>query len=294
MQKRDNGLLLRRVVDLRWYQQPGERGDRVGLFAGSIGNGNPEVGGHGLGGRSRRLRDAVQVRPEVHPGGVPHETVRHFVLQRVDEFDIADRVGGLLDNAGHSLIALAPQARGPTYRSARAHLGLPLRADFGQVIGPYEGSAAAVGPMHYDDLGVRQFRAGIGLLQLRIVPLLDLAQIDSRQRFGRELQLLGDTSDVVGGYQTAQNRGEVQRLVLHLADLLVGHGHVRRAEVHGAFGELPDSSAGADRLVVDLRVRIRFAELVEPFAVDRIRERGARRVDQHLGLRYRQQNGEGA
>src|SRR5580658_5353948 len=291
MQECDDRLLLALVFDLRWYQQPGEGGDGVSLFPRRIGDGDPEVRGYVLGGGGR-LGNAFQVRFQVGPGGVAHESVRHFVLQRVDQLDVADRVGGLLDHARHTFVALSAYAARPAHRSTCTHLGLPFRADLGEVVGKDEASAAAAGPMDHNDLRIGQFHAWIRLSQFRIVPLLDVAQIDSRQRFGRELQILRDARDVIGGHDSAKHGRKMQGFAFELAELLVSHRHVRSAEIYSAIGEHPDAAAGAHRLVVDLRVGIGFTEFFEPLAVDRIRKRGAGRVDQHLGLGHHQQDGE--
>src|SRR5580692_7050970 len=179
-QEAGDRLFLCRIVYLRWYQQVSEGGDGVGLLARLIGDGNPEVGGHALGGGSRGLGDAFQVRLQERPGGIAQVAVRHFLLQRVDQLYIADRVGSLLYYSGDAFVALAAYSNWPLYRSTRSHLGFPFGADFGKVIGEHEAGAAAVGPVGDHNIGIRQLHAGVGLGQLGIVPLLDLAQVDSR------------------------------------------------------------------------------------------------------------------
>ena len=64
-----------------------------------------------------------------------------------------------------------------------------------------------------------------------------------------------------------------------LRQLFVGHRHVGGAEIHGAFGELADSAARTDGLVVDLDVGMRLVIFLKPLLINRRGERGPRRVD---------------
>src|SRR5206468_4029813 len=54
-------------------------------------------------------------------------------------------------------------------------------------------------------------------------------------------------------------------------------------EVHGFREDLFLASAGANRLVVEPHGGIDLGVFIEPFRVDRVRERGARAVDEQLG-----------
>jgi len=58
-------------------------------------------------------------------------------------------------------------------------------------------------------------------------------------------------------------------------DLLVLHGRIGGAEVHGQLGELFDAAAGADALVVDGDFRVGRLELPDPLHIQGFREGGA-------------------
>src|SRR5579885_807587 len=59
-QQAGDGLLLGGIVDLTGDQQPGEGGDGIGPFAGSVGNGHAEVVRHALGGDGGGLRHGLE------------------------------------------------------------------------------------------------------------------------------------------------------------------------------------------------------------------------------------------
>ncbi len=80
----------------------------------------------------------------------------HLVLRGVDQLDVAEGAGRLLDLAGDAFIALGAEAGGPFDGGIGADLGLPVRADLAQVIGEDVGGAAAIGAMDDDDVGVRE------------------------------------------------------------------------------------------------------------------------------------------
>src|SRR5205814_1222416 len=65
------------------------------------------------------------------------------------------------------------------------------------------------------------------------------------------------------------------------------------AEVDRALEHLADAAAAADRLVVDLEIRVALVELVEPLRVERVGEGRARAGDERGGVREpRQAEGE--
>src|ERR1700753_4050507 len=74
-------------------------------------------------------------------------------------------------------------------------------------------------------------------------------------------------------------------LVLVGLHLLVVHRAVRGAEINGAFGNLLDPGAGADRLIVDLNVTVSLVVFVEPLGVNGVGESSACTVDQKIALR---------
>src|SRR5439155_2894770 len=108
------------------------------------------------------------------------------------------------------------------------------------------------------------------------------------QSFRGEFQLLVHPGYVVGWNVCTENGREMINLLFGLAQLFVRQGPVRRAEIDGARQKLPDATAGANRLIVDLNIRVELMVFVEPLRVDRIGEGGARAVDlKSVGWRRR-------
>src|SRR6266436_1727161 len=68
-------------------------------------------------------------------------------------------------------------------------------------------------------------------------------------------------------------------LVLVGLELLVVHGTIGGAEIHGAFGDLFDAAARTDGLVVDLNIGILLVVFIEPLRIHGVRKRCARTVD---------------
>src|SRR5690606_14537069 len=125
-----------------------------------------------------------------------------LVLLGVGVFDVADRVLQLADVGGDAFVALAALAHGPLDRLAFADRGLPLGRDLGQVIGPAEGGARAVGAVDHHDIAVRQAEARVQGGDRRVVPLLDLAQVDVGQQGAGQAQLPGlDAVDIDHGHR---------------------------------------------------------------------------------------------
>ena len=101
-----------------------------------------------------------------------------------------------------------------------------------------------------------QVHARVQLRDRRVVPLRDLAEEDVGEHRAGELQLAADVRDVVDRHDRAEHGREVQDLAGRRLQLLVGHRAVGGAEEHRLVGQLPDAAARADRLVVDLHVRV--------------------------------------
>ena len=181
----------------------------------------------------------------------------HLVLHGVDQFHVADGVGRLLDLAGDALVAFAAESDRPIDGGSAADFRFPLLADFGQIVGPNVGGAAAIGTVDHDDVGGRQFHARVGFHQFRIVPFRDLAEEDSRQSFRREVEIRADAGNVIDRNVGAHHGREVQDsksvLVVELLELHVVHRAVAGSEIDGAFGHLLDAAAGTDGLVVELQ-----------------------------------------
>ena len=70
----------------------------------------------------------------------------------------------------------------------------------------------------------------------------------------------------------------MQDLQLRLRELLVRHGSIRGAEIHGAGLELTYPAARSDGLVVNLNVRVRGVVNVKPLGINRIGKGGARGI----------------
>ena len=119
---------------------------------------------------------------------------------------------------------------------------------------------------------VGQVDARICLGDRRIVPGGDLAQKDSCQRLRRELQFSGNSGNVVGRNHRAQHGRNVQDLGLGLRELLVGHGTVAGAEIHGLRQHLTNAATASDGLVVELNIRMGLVVFAEPLLVHRIGE----------------------
>src|SRR5436309_909011 len=80
--------------------------------------------------------------------------------------------------SGIAFVALGANARRPFDRGAGADLGLPFGVRLRQIIGEVEGGARTVGAAHHGDGITRQLQLRIELGDRRVVPLLDLAEID--------------------------------------------------------------------------------------------------------------------
>ena len=56
-------------------------------------------------------------------------------------------------------------------------------------------------------------------------------------------------------------------LILKSLELIVVHGAIGSAEIHGAFGDLLDAAARADRLVIDLQMDVLLVVFVKPLGI---------------------------
>ena len=113
-------LRLRLVLRVLVEEEPGERRDRIDALARRVGDRDAEV------------RRACLPRPRPRPrvtdsrlgahelaGHVLDRAVGDLVLERVDQLDVADRAGRLLDEPGDALVALAADADRPVDRRRR-------------------------------------------------------------------------------------------------------------------------------------------------------------------------------
>ena len=74
-------------------------------------------------------------------------------------------------------------------------------------------------------------------------------------------------------------------LILEGLQLLLIHRTIRCAEINRALGDLLNSPAGTDRLVIDLKIRVLLVVLVKPLGVHGVRKRCARPVDRERAIR---------
>src|SRR3982075_767885 len=137
--------------------------------------------------------------------------------------------------------------------------------------------------MHDDNVLRGKLDAFVDVGNGRVIPLGDFAKENSGEGLGSEVQLCGDSGDVVGRNNRAQHGGKVKNsgavLVLVSLELLVVHGAVGGAEIHGAFCDLFDAAAGTDGLIVDLKIGVLLVVFVKPFGIHGVRKRCARAVD---------------
>src|SRR5437879_7384026 len=91
-----DGVALGGVRKLSGNEQPSKAGDGVGCLAWSVCNGNAEIVRHVPSRASRCGSDARKVCLDESAGGVSHPTIRHVVLDCVDQFDIAKGLGLVL------------------------------------------------------------------------------------------------------------------------------------------------------------------------------------------------------
>src|SRR5450432_1289094 len=199
--------------------------------------------------------------------------VGHLVLDRVGGLHVADGPVDALDVRGDPLVALAADPDRPCHGLVGAHGLLPVRADLREVVGEDPGGPRAIRAVHDGDGHVRQLQALVQLDDLRVVPLLELAHQDLGQHIGRHLQLARlDARQVDDGHHGPHYHRELHQV--RLVQLLGLERRIRRAEVDGAFGDLFDAAARADRLVVELDLGV-LGVSVRPLRVQRIREGGA-------------------
>ena len=67
-------------------------------------------------------------------------------------------------------------------------------------------------------------------------------------------------------------------LVFACAQLFVGHGDIAGSEIDRTVQDLANAAAAADRLVVDLHVRVQLVVFAEPLGIHGVREGGARSI----------------
>jgi hypothetical protein len=253
-------------------QDEGRAGDRPGLSARLVEQQQVVAWRLGPVGARRGGGEVGGFRGRILAGLVLHQGIGGVVLLGVGVFDIADGADGLFHEGRDTVIALATQARGPLDRVAGADLAGPGRALHRQVGGEQEAGARAVRAVNDGDRQVRQGDALVEGADLRVVPLLDVAQIDrGEQRSGQVDLARLDARKVHHRDHAAHDCGElVEARAIQLFELqrLVG-----RAEIDGLGLDLLDAAAGTDGLVVQTDPGLGLIGF-GPFGVDWRGERG--------------------
>ena len=173
---------------------------------------------------------------------------------------------------GNALVAVGADSGRPFHRRAELDLAGPLWVDLGQVVGEVERGARTIRTMHHGDLAGGQGEAGVQRGDFRIAPVADLAQEDVAESGTVQLDLVSlHTGDVDHWHDAADHDRKLAEA--ELLQIFRLHRRVGGAKVDGAFLDLRDAGARADRLVVEvvagfLGIRRR------PLGHDRIDEAG--------------------
>ena len=189
---------------------------------------------------------------------------RQLILQFPDSKLVPEAKQRLLRSAGSAGRARVPHR---TFYYMRHYLG--------EVIGKDIGGTAAIGAVNDDDGLIGKVDPRVRFGNRGIIPAGDLTQEYTGQGLRGELQFRVHAGNVVGRNHRAQHGWNVQDLGLGLGQLLVGHGAIAGAEVHSLRQDLTNAAAAADRLVVELDIRMGLVVFAEPLLVHRIRKSSA-------------------
>src|SRR5205823_10889911 len=126
--------------------------------------------------------------------------------------------------------------------------------------------------MDDDDVGVRKLYARICLGQIWIVPFRNVAEEDTCQYLRSKLELRFHARQVISWHNRSQNRWDVKNFKRRGGKLFVAHGAVTGAKIHRFGLKLLNAAAAANRLIIDLNVRVGLVIFAEPFGINRIRE----------------------
>src|SRR5208337_577928 len=111
-----------------------------------------------------------------------------MVLLGKSQLHIPDCSESLLHYARHALAPFASKSDWPAYGEALADMAFPFGTDGSKISGEDVRGAAAVGTMHHDDAPVGKIDFGIVLLDGSILPILDRAEINTRECLWAQLQ----------------------------------------------------------------------------------------------------------
>src|SRR5262249_48942642 len=145
-------------------------------------------GGHGLD-HARGGGDVADARVDELAGGVLDRGEVQVVDERERGVDVGDRAGRVGDDACDPGGAVGTHAGPPRDGLARPDLGLPGRADRGQVIGEVVGRARVAGPVDRGDLEGGKVGLRVQGLDRRVVPARDLTHVDLGEDVAGEVQV---------------------------------------------------------------------------------------------------------
>ena len=135
--------------------------------------------------------------------------------------------------------------------------------------------------MHNHYVLVGQFCSSVCCRDLRVIPFLDRAKKNAGNRVGIEFERRV-AFEVIRDNHCACDRWDVQNFSRGFAQVIITHRSVGGAEIDRLRHYLLLPASRTDRLIVEPYGRIHLRVFVEPLRVNRIRERRARAVDQHL------------
>src|SRR5437762_1375408 len=143
--------------------------------------------------------------------------------------------------------------------------------------------------MHHEDVICGEVHSFVRAGNRGIVPFRNLAQEYTGDNVLGEMEFRSHAGNVVSRYVSAKDRWEMQNpkavLILEGLELIVVHRAIGGAKIHGAFGDLLDAAAGADGLIVDLKIGIFLVVLVKPFGIHRVRKRRVGTGDRERAIR---------
>src|SRR5262249_20638155 len=155
----------------------------------------------------------------------------------------------LTDIVGDAFVALGANAARPLDRGVGTDLALPVRDGLGEIVGEQEGRAGAVGAVDHEDWRRGQLRIRIALQYPGIVPRLDLAKENLRERRAIDQELAGfDAIEIDDRHYAAHHGRELGKAIL--VKFLTFEWHIARAEGDGLGLDLLDAAARANRLIV--------------------------------------------
>src|SRR5271166_5090209 len=194
---------------------------------------------------------------------------------RVTVLDIPDGAGCRQNARRDAFVAFGAGSHRPGRHVVRAHDLFEVLADRAQMLGENERSAAAVGPHDNVDGGIRKLCARIITHDDWVIPLRNFAIEDAGVGVPRELEI-GNVLKVICQDDASSRHWQQLDATFHLRNILGFHCGVAGGENHGTVHEALYAAPTADRLIVDLYVRVGCAVGLEPLEVKWRWKAGAR------------------